>query len=86
MSNALSHKVMNVEGGVPVRAWVHGVEMEAEAEPEVASRFGPSRFLPSGECQAVSEAFLFHLLLFPCKCTAPHQRMSSLSFHLHAPF
>ena len=33
-------------------------EMEAEAEPEVASRFGPSRFLPSGECQAVREARL----------------------------
>ena len=35
MSNALSHKVMNVEGGVPVRAWVHGVEMEAEAEAQL---------------------------------------------------
>ncbi|MEZ4391822.1 MAG: RtcB family protein [Polyangiales bacterium] len=30
-----SHKVLHVEGGVPVRAWVHGVEMELEAEAQL---------------------------------------------------
>ena len=29
------HKVMNVEGGVPIRAWIDGVELEPEAEAQL---------------------------------------------------
>ena len=43
----LRHPVMNP--GTEDEISHSSDEMEAEVEPEVASRFGPSRFLPSGE-------------------------------------